>query len=137
MGSKFLLVSPIHLCSWIFSLVGLSRNYFSPWTFPAALDRGRRPRTAYIRASIMAKTSQRAVSVWGRSQTVTVNRISKSVWIVVGDYQGDRIEMQGSSQLSALSRWQEAARGKETFNRGVAYNELPAFLSAVVIVQEC
>ncbi|TMJ36660.1 MAG: hypothetical protein E6G89_01975 [Alphaproteobacteria bacterium] len=68
----------------------------------------------------MAKTSQRAVSVWGRSQTVTVNRISKSVWIVVGDYQGDRIEMQGSSQLSALSRWQEAARGKETFNKGVA-----------------
>jgi hypothetical protein len=68
----------------------------------------------------MAKTSQHAVSVWGRPQTVTVNRISKSVWIVVGDYQGDRIEMQGSSQLSALSRWQEAARGKGTFNKGVA-----------------
>jgi hypothetical protein len=37
---------------------------------------------------------------------------------VVGDYQGDRIEIQGSSQLSALSRWQEAARGKGTFNKG-------------------
>jgi hypothetical protein len=50
------------------------------------------------------------VTVWNETLTVTVYQKSKSVWIAVGDYMGQRIETKDSSQGTALKRWIEAAR---------------------------
>jgi hypothetical protein len=50
------------------------------------------------------------VTVWGETFTVTVYQKSKSVWIAVGTYLGERIETKDASAGSALKRWTEAAR---------------------------
>jgi hypothetical protein len=50
------------------------------------------------------------VTVWGERCTVTVYQKSKSVWIAVGTYMGERIECKDQSLGSAIKRWQEAAR---------------------------
>ena len=55
----------------------------------------------------MAK--QHDVNVWGKPHTVTVSQRSKSVWIAVGEYNGQHIETKGVSEASALKRWREAA----------------------------
>jgi hypothetical protein len=52
-------------------------------------------------------TTHHAVSVRGKPNPVTLNRVSKSVWIAVGFYKGEKFEVRASSWLSALSRWQE------------------------------
>ena len=52
------------------------------------------------------------VMVWERPQRVTVHQKSKSVWIAVGDYMGQRVEAQGSTQGAAVKRWKEAAQYK-------------------------
>jgi hypothetical protein len=52
------------------------------------------------------------IDVWGKAVEVTVTQRSKSVWIAVGEYLGERIETKDSSKGSALKRWQEAARYK-------------------------
>jgi hypothetical protein len=52
------------------------------------------------------------VIVWGHPFTVTVYQKSKSVWIAVGTYLGERIESKDRSEGSALMRWKEAARYK-------------------------
>ena len=43
-------------------------------------------------------TMQHTVLVWDKPYDVSVNRKSKSVWIAVGDYEGARIEVKGSSK---------------------------------------
>jgi hypothetical protein len=48
--------------------------------------------------------------VWEKNYDVTVHQRSKSVWIAVGDYMGERLETKDSSASTALKRWQEAAR---------------------------
>ena len=53
---------------------------------------------------------ERTVSVWGRPHKVTVNRKSKTVYTVAGDYMGRSIEGKGSSPTSALRAWVDAAR---------------------------
>jgi hypothetical protein len=35
---------------------------------------------------------------------------SKSVWIAVGDYMGERLEAKDRSESTAIKRWVEAAR---------------------------
>jgi hypothetical protein len=50
------------------------------------------------------------VKVWEKNYDVTVHQRSKSVWIAVGDYMGERLETKDSSASTALKRWQEAAR---------------------------
>ncbi|WP_165900028.1 hypothetical protein [Borborobacter arsenicus] len=55
---------------------------------------------------------EQKVNVWDRPQTVEVYQKSKTVWIAVGDYMGQRIEVKGSSRTSALAHWREAARYK-------------------------
>jgi hypothetical protein len=52
------------------------------------------------------------VNVWGTSYEISVYKKSKTVWIAVGDYMGERIETKGSSQSSAATHWREAARYK-------------------------
>lgn len=60
---------------------------------------------------LIGTSRQQVVSVRGDSQTVTLTRVSKSSWIAVGIYAGETIEKKGADGLSALSRWQQAARG--------------------------
>lgn len=55
---------------------------------------------------------EHTISVWGQPQIVEVYQKSKSVWIAVGEYMGQRIEVKGSSRSSALAHWEEAARYK-------------------------
>jgi hypothetical protein len=57
-------------------------------------------------------TTQRTVNVWDKPYTVSVDRKSKSVWVAVGDYMGERIETKGSSEGAAVKRWREAAQYK-------------------------
>jgi hypothetical protein len=52
------------------------------------------------------------VKVWEKPCEITVHQKSKTVWIAVGEYMGDRIETKGSSQSSAAAHWREAARYK-------------------------
>jgi hypothetical protein len=52
------------------------------------------------------------VTVWDRQYEVSVYQKSKSVWVAVGDYEGQRIEVKGRSQSQAISSWREAARYK-------------------------
>ena len=50
--------------------------------------------------------------LWDKPYTVSVDRKSKSVWVAVGDYMGERIETKGSSEGAAVKRWREAAQYK-------------------------
>ena len=52
------------------------------------------------------------VMVWDKPYEITVYRKSKTVWIAVGEYMGERIETKASSQRSAAAHWREAARYK-------------------------
>ena len=50
------------------------------------------------------------VEVWDRNYEVDVYQRSKSVWIAIGDYMGQSVEVKGSSASSAVAHWKEAAR---------------------------
>ena len=50
------------------------------------------------------------VRVWDKPYEISVYQKSKSVWITVGEYMGDRIEVKGRSATSAAANWREAAR---------------------------
>jgi hypothetical protein len=52
---------------------------------------------------------ERTVRVWGNTYTVRVHQKSKSVWIAVGDYRGERIEGKGTSLTSAVADWSRTA----------------------------
>jgi hypothetical protein len=52
------------------------------------------------------------VTVWNRQYEISVYQKSKSVWVAVGDYEGQRIEVKGRSQFRAVASWREAARYK-------------------------
>lgn len=53
---------------------------------------------------------ERRVRVWGELHKITVYHKSKSVWVAVGDYMGEQIEVEGSSASSAAKLWMETAR---------------------------
>jgi len=55
---------------------------------------------------------ERSLVVWGQRVPVSVQQVSKSVWIASGDYLGHSIETKDRSEGAALKRWQEAARYK-------------------------
>ena len=55
---------------------------------------------------------RRTVQVWDKPYEITVHQKSKSVWIAVGEYMGERIEAKGSSESAAVKHWREAARYK-------------------------
>ena len=52
---------------------------------------------------------KRTVYVWAIPHVVTVYQKSKTVWAAVGDYMGERIEVEGSS-ADVAAKWVEAAR---------------------------
>ena len=56
--------------------------------------------------------TQETVLVWGKEYEIIVHQKSKTVWIAVGEYMGNRIEAKGSSPSSAAAHWSEAARYK-------------------------
>jgi hypothetical protein len=53
--------------------------------------------------------SERVVIVSGHEETVTVYEKSKGVWLAVGHFKGDRIQVTRQSESSALSAWVAAA----------------------------
>lgn len=55
---------------------------------------------------------EHTVKVWDKPHEVSVYQKSKSVWIAVGTYMGQRLEVKGRTQSQALSAWREAARYK-------------------------
>jgi hypothetical protein len=58
----------------------------------------------------MTIVKERTVKVLDKPHTVTVYRKSKSVWIAVGEYAGEQIEVKGRSEGSAVGLWVDAAR---------------------------
>ena len=54
----------------------------------------------------------RTVKVWDKPHAITVYRKSKSVWIAVGEYMGERLEVKGRTESQAMNNWREAARYK-------------------------
>lgn len=54
----------------------------------------------------------REVNVWGQVVEVEVVQKSKTVWIAVGYYMEQRIEVKRSSPGAALSGWKDAATYK-------------------------
>lgn len=55
---------------------------------------------------------EHTVKVWDVEHRVVVNQHSKSVWIAVGTYHGERVETKGRTETQALAQWREAARYK-------------------------
>ena len=56
---------------------------------------------------------ERTVSVWAIPHVITVHQKSKAVWVAVGDYMGERIEIEGSS-ANVTAKWVEAARLRDS-----------------------
>jgi hypothetical protein len=52
----------------------------------------------------------RTVHVWAIPHVITVYQKSKTVWVAVGEYMGERIEVKGSSANVAAKYWVDAAR---------------------------
>jgi hypothetical protein len=57
-------------------------------------------------------TTNTTVMVWDKPYEISVYKKSKTVWIAVGEYMDERIEVKGSSQSAATAHWREAARYK-------------------------
>jgi hypothetical protein len=55
---------------------------------------------------------EHTVQVWNEPQQVTVYQKSKSVWIAVGIYMGESLEVKDRTESQALKSWREAARYK-------------------------
>ena len=53
---------------------------------------------------------KRTVYVWAIPHVVTVYQKSKTVWVAVGDYMGERIEVEGSSANVTARRAERVAR---------------------------
>ena len=56
---------------------------------------------------------ERTVYVWAIPHVIAVYQKSKTVWVAVGDYMGERIEVQGSSANVAAKYWVDAARFRD------------------------
>ena len=52
---------------------------------------------------------KRTVHVWAIPHVISVYQKSKTVWVAIGDYMGERIEIEGSS-ANVTAKWVEAAR---------------------------
>ncbi len=56
---------------------------------------------------------QRTVHVWAMPHVITVSQKSEAAWLAVGNYRGERIEIEGSSADVAAKYWGDAARLKD------------------------
>jgi hypothetical protein len=52
---------------------------------------------------------ERTVHVWAIPHVITLSQKSETVWVAVGDYMGERIDVEGSS-ADVTAKWVEAAR---------------------------
>ncbi len=55
---------------------------------------------------------EQTVKVWGKPHVVNVYQKSKSVWIAVGEYRGEVVEVRGRSESAAVAQWRRAAEYK-------------------------
>jgi hypothetical protein len=63
--------------------------------------------------------------VWDKPYEISVYQKSKSVWIAVGEYMGERLETKGSSKSAAVEHGaSESPRIEDGETRGVV--DLPA-----------
>jgi hypothetical protein len=60
---------------------------------------------------------ERTVHVWAIPHVITVHQKSGTVWVAVGDYRGERIEIEGSS-ADVAAKWVEAARCRDSARFG-------------------
>jgi hypothetical protein len=56
---------------------------------------------------------ERTVLLYDTPCIITISHPSKTVWIAVGDYKGERIEVKGSSANIASKNWVDAAHFRE------------------------
>jgi hypothetical protein len=61
----------------------------------------------------MMTVEERTVLLYDTPCTITVSHPSKTVWVAVGDYRGERIEVKGSSANNAAQHWVSAAHFRE------------------------
>ena len=67
-----------------------------------------------VQDSEMTRQSyKRTVHVWAIPHVITVHQKSGTVWVAVGDYMGERIEIEGSS-ANVPAKWVEAARLRDS-----------------------
>jgi hypothetical protein len=59
---------------------------------------------------------KRTVYVGAIPHVITVTQKARTVWVAVGDYRGERIEVKGSSADVAMKDWADAARIKDRDN---------------------
>jgi hypothetical protein len=52
---------------------------------------------------------ERTVTVLSKACTVSVHQSSRSVWICIGNYHGERIETKDRSMRSAIGTWIKTA----------------------------
>lgn len=55
---------------------------------------------------------EHTVLVWDKPYMVSVRQKSKTVWLAVGEYRGERFEVKGRTESQAVADWREAARYK-------------------------
>jgi hypothetical protein len=60
----------------------------------------------------MMTVKARTVLLYDTPCTIAISHPSKAVWVAVGDYIGERIEVKGSSANVAVKHWVEVARFK-------------------------
>ena len=61
----------------------------------------------------MMTVEERTVLLYDTPCTITISHPSKTVWVAVGDYLGERIEVKGSSANNAAQHWVGAAHFRE------------------------
>jgi hypothetical protein len=61
----------------------------------------------------MMTVEERTVLLYDTPCTITISHPSNTVWVAVGDYRGERIEVKGSSANNAAKYWADAARVRD------------------------
>ena len=55
---------------------------------------------------------KRTVTVWDNVHQITVQQQSKTVWVAVGEYRGERLEVKGKTDTQAVAAWRDVAKLK-------------------------
>ena len=56
--------------------------------------------------------TERTVLIGDKPHAVSVYRLSKNVWVAVGDCMDESIRVQGRTESTAVKRWCETVRDK-------------------------
>jgi hypothetical protein len=77
---------------------------------------GKSRKSVYSRAlaAHMVPEQERKVYVGNTGHTISIRRQSAAVWVAAGEYMGERLETQGSTQGAAVRLWIRVARYKTT-----------------------